>query len=463
MFAEKIEQDPKNGTKDDIIVQGSTWAAIWHMSWPLVLNMAIISVASFVDVWVAGKLGAEVQAAIGIGGQIWFLMMMLCNAISTGATALVSRFWGARNFEGAIQACRQSILFAAIFGVSSALLGLCFCRTVFHLLGASPKVEELGWNYLKFDLLTQMPFAVIWVIHSIFRAKGNARVPMLIWMLMTALILFLDPFLCLFMHLGISGIGISWLIAASVGVTLDLLLLKRSDLGDCLNFSLTGKRGLSKAWFVRLFRIGIPTCIQDISWVGVNFLLLLIFACTKDPTSCQASWSVGLRLEEMVSGLPMHALGMAVGTIVGQNLGAQSALRAERAGWQVAIMGALLNSMVGALMYLAASPIAHVMSSDARVIQFIVQYLQIVGLCQPFIALWIILFGAMQGAGYTKWPMWASILCLVGFRLPLCWLLTIPFNLGPSGTWLGISISACAIGCVAVWRFQTGVWKLQRV
>src|SRR5271154_4755288 len=97
---------------DRVIVEGSTWAAIWHMSWPLLLNMLTISVASFVDVWVAGKLGKDAQAAIGIGGQIWFLMVILAVALSAGTTALVSRYWGAKDYEQAIEACRQSLLFS---------------------------------------------------------------------------------------------------------------------------------------------------------------------------------------------------------------------------------------------------------------------------------------------------------------------------------------------------------------
>src|SRR5437660_7969452 len=100
--------------KDDVIIRGSTWAAIWHMSWPLLLNMATISVASFADIWVAGKLGSDVQAAIGIGGQIWFFMIMLTVALSAGTTALVSRYWGARDFATTVEAARQSLIFGLI-------------------------------------------------------------------------------------------------------------------------------------------------------------------------------------------------------------------------------------------------------------------------------------------------------------------------------------------------------------
>jgi hypothetical protein len=47
--------------QDEVIIRGSLWAAIWHMTWPLFLNMVTIAVASFVDLYVAGKLGRRLR------------------------------------------------------------------------------------------------------------------------------------------------------------------------------------------------------------------------------------------------------------------------------------------------------------------------------------------------------------------------------------------------------------------
>jgi putative MATE family efflux protein len=449
---------------DDVVVAGSTWAAIWHMTWPGLLNMITIAVASFADVWVAKELGPETQAAIGIGGQIWFFMTLLAVALSAGTTALVSRFWGARDFEGAAEAARQSLVFAFLFGFVSMAIGLVVARPLYHVLGASPRVEELGWQYLQYDLLSQVPFTTLWVAHSIFRAKGNPRVPLLNWLIMMVLIIVLDVALCLKpLHLGVAGIGIAWLAAAVLGLGLNIIQLGRSDIRTCVDFRPLLRNGLSTHWFKRLLNIGLPACIQDLSWVGGNFVLFGIFAQTPDPTSFQASWAVGLRLEEMIAGMPVYALAMAVGTIVGQNLGAKQPARAERAGWQCALIGASFNALIGLIMFTCALPIAQVMSSDATVLEYTKQYLQIVGASEPMVALWLILFGAMQGAGYTKWPMVATTICLVVLRLPLSWYLTVPLHLTPSGCWLGIASSSIVLGLVAVWRFKTGVWKLQKV
>ena len=449
--------------QDEVIIKGSTWAAIWHMSWPLFLNMITIAVASFADIWVAGKLGSDVQAAIGLGGQIWFFMVLLAVALSAGTNALVSRFWGEGSLEKTVQAARQSVLFAVGFGIVSSIIGLIACRPLLHFLGASPHVESLGWEYLKYDLLAQFPFTVLWVTNSIFRAKGNPRVPMAIMALITAQVIVLDLGLCIWpLHVGIGGIGMSWGIASILGLSLSFYLLGRSEIGACLDLRLMFKEA-SWEWFSRLMRIGIPACVQDLSWVGGNFILFMIFAQTKDPMSCQASWAVGARLEEMIGGFPIYALSMAVATIVGQNLGAKQPDRAERVGWQVAATGAGLNAAIGLVLFIGARTFAGWMSSDPKVIEYSIQYLQIVGLSEPFLAVWLILGGAMNGAGYTKWVMWATVVCLTAIRLPLAWYLTVKLGMGPVGTWYALAFTTTVLGLLLIWRFKSGVWKLQKV
>jgi len=455
----RAQDDP-----DSVITSGSTWAAIWHMSWPSLVQMLSIAAASFVDVWVAGKLGSDVQAAIGVGGQVWFFMIMLAVALCAGATAIVSRYWGAKDIAGATEAARQSLVFGMIFGVGSATVGYLLAKPFFHLLGASPKVEELGWQYLRWDIWSQIPFTMLWITNSIFRAKGNAKTPMCVWILMVTLVIALDFTFCLGpFHFGIAGFGMSWLLAGTIGTAVALFILSKSEIGECLNPKLMLRTGFDKEWIVRLMKIGLPACVQDVAWVGGNFVLFLIFAQTKDPTSCQASWAIGLRLEEMVAGLPIHALSMAIATIVGQNLGAKQPDRAEKAGWQVAAIGCGFNLVCGVMMFCFAEPIARMMSTDENVVRHTASYLQIIGVAEPFVAAWITLFGAMQGAGYTNWPMWVSCFFLTVVRLPLAYYLTVTLNWGPSGTWFAMSSTAVVIGLIAIWRFKTGIWKTQKV
>src|SRR5277367_3123685 len=171
----------KNNADYQVITMGSTWSAIWQVSWPLFLNMMTIALVCFSEIYIAGRLGYESQAAIGFSFQIWNLMMLLATAMSAASTALVSRFWGAGDREQAIEAARQSLLFAVLFGIATTVIGLLCARPILAGLGATETVKTLAWENLKIGLLAQIGWNIIWVGNSIFRAKGNTRVPMFTW------------------------------------------------------------------------------------------------------------------------------------------------------------------------------------------------------------------------------------------------------------------------------------------
>jgi putative MATE family efflux protein len=457
--------DPKSDTAEsDVIVNGSLWFSIWYMTWPLFINMIAISVASFVDIWVAGKLGPDSQAAIGIAGQVWFFMIMLAVALSAGTNALVSRFWGARDTDNAVIAARQSLIFAILFGFVSALIGLLCARPLLAALGASPSVQELGWQYMKYDMLSQLPMTILWVSNSIFRAKGDARTPMIMMVLMMVMIIALDIGLCLWpFKIGIAGIGISWFLASSIGVAISYFWLKSSELGECVRIKAINFSSISMVWLKRLLAIGIPACLNDLSWVGNNFVLLLIFSHMKDPTYCQAAWSIGLRVEEMLCGFPMYALALAAATIVGQNLGANKPERAEEAGWKVAFIGVVMNGIIALALFFGAHFAATLMSNNAVVSSYTYECLKVIAFSEIFVAIWITLGGAMQGAGYTKAPMIATVICLALIRLPLSWYLGVVVGMGPTGVWYSIALSSVLVGLIVAYQFKKGNWKLQAV
>lgn len=459
---QEIKKDGiERSANDELIVSGNLWRAIWNLSWPLYLNMMIIAVATMSELWVGGRLGSAAQAAIGLGGQIWFFMIILVVALSAGTNALVARFWGANDMENAVMAARQSLMFSVFFGIFSCVLGLLICRPLLRMLGASPEVEQLGWDFLKFDMIGQIPITMHWVSNSIFRARGNTILPMLTMVLVVAMVVGLNIVLCLNpFHLGISGLGMSWTIASVLGLALSLYFQAKSPLKECM--SLKGP-GISKEWFIRIMKIGIPACVQDLAWVGGNFVLLYILARTINPTSCEAAWAIGLRLEETFGGMPIYALSAAAATLIGQNLGAKQAKRAEIAGWKVTAIGGAYNLVVGVILFTLAEPIASLMSKDPLVIKYSSEYLRIVGLSQPFVAAWLILAGATQGAGYTKWPMVATCIALVGVRLPLAWYLTISLGMGPIGTWISLACSSLLVGLTLIWQFKYGSWKTQEV
>src|SRR5205814_10076497 len=89
------------------LTEGSLWRAIWVMSWPLMLTTIAGSAVGIADVQVAGYLGSDTQAAVGLSEHILFLFIVFIMSVSVGTTAIVSRAFGAKRNEEAIHATAQ--------------------------------------------------------------------------------------------------------------------------------------------------------------------------------------------------------------------------------------------------------------------------------------------------------------------------------------------------------------------
>ncbi len=454
--------DPDPQSK--LLLSGSLWKALWVLAWPLFLTMIATSIAGFMDAFVAGRIDLTAQAAIGIGDVVWFFVLLLASALATGTEALVSRHWGAGEKKEAIKVARQALLLAAAVGFLSSILGLIACKPLFRLVGAAPEVQESGWQYLRFNLSAVLPFAIIWTTNGIFRALGRTSVQMFAMTLVSALVILLDYLLCISpFQLGISGIGISWSIAGTLGAFVFIWRLRRSEMRDCVSWTELKKEGLDFAILRRLAAISGPTCLHDIAIFGANFFLLIILSATAQATSAQAAWAVGLKVQEMVALVPLIAIANAVAPIVGQNLGAGQPKRASKAVMMFCGVNAVIGYIFACTFMLAGTPIAQFMSNDPLVIEQAAAFLKVLGIAAPITAISLVLTNAMDGSGYTRLPTIISLSALVVVELPVAYLLACVLGLGSLGAWIGMLATTMVVAAAMAWLFQTGKWTNQKV
>jgi len=150
-------------------------------------------------------------------------------------------------------------------------------------------------------------------------------------------------------------------------------------------------------------------------------------------------------------------------TLVGQNLGAGRPDRAERSGWLCTWQGLAIMSAMSALFYLFAPGIAGLFTQDAWVAALVTSYLRINAIGEPFLAFSIVLGGALQGAGDTRFAALVSILTMWLLRLPLTHWLCLTLGLGASAAWWVMAATTAVQGLLIAWWFRRGQWKTVQV
>ena len=444
------------------LVTGNLWHAIWTMSWPLLLTTIANSLVSLTDVKVASLLGSHNQAAVGLAENIIFMFMVFILSLGVGTTAIVARAFGARDQKEMILAAGQSFAFSVIMGlILSCTAGLC-AQYMIGLFTRSQQVFEAARTYLNAYSLVLIPYSVSIIANALFRAIGDSKKPLIVVSTMTAINITLDVLLVVYQWpvkgLGIVGMAWAGLIAALIGATLSLFLVRRSILAPCLG----------KIWPVhkdilrRLSAIGLPSAFQRLGWTLSVFVVFFILDKCQDSVAALASWTIGMRVESLIY-MPLMALSLAVSSIIGQNLGANETDRAIQAGWRVTNIGIIMMVILGFGLFAFAGPVARSMSTDIGTIAYTTSYLRINCLAEPFLALAMVLTGALQGAGDTKSPMWFTIITNWLVRLPLAYFLAIALHLGPEGVWWAMTTSILLQAVLVTWRFHSKAWLTVKV
>jgi putative MATE family efflux protein len=236
-------------------------------------------------------------------------------------------------------------------------------------------------------------------------------------------------------------------------VLMGLLLHGRSGLK--LSLDLRPDREILR----RLVRVGAPSGGEQLVFQGA--LLIFVSFVTQLGTTAYAAHNVALNIESL-SFLPGMGYAIAASTLVGQGLGAGRPEEAEASAYEALRQGALMMTVLGAIMVLLPHFLIGLFVADPAVADTGAPAMRIAGAFQPLLALNFIMSGGLRGAGDTRWPLYTKLISTWGVRLPLVvGLLWLGFGL--TGVWIAMGSDFLVQSLLALWRFRAGRWKTMRV
>ena len=436
------------------LVSDSLRATILRVALPAVASSLLMTLFSSVDAfWVGTKIGAAGLAAVSTSLFWIWMIISLAEMIGVGLTAVAARRHGERRPLEASRLAGDALIFGMLLGVVVAIVGSRNLGALFRLMETPADVTALGSSYLKTYLIGTPLIYGFFAVDAAFRASGDTRTPFVLLLASVAVTLVLDPVLILglgpFPRLGISGAAIATITTRGVACVMGLTIAARRGLLRLGRIKLES--------IVAVCRVGLPTAVTGTTFSFIY--IILTRTTTRFGTPALAALGIGHRVESWLFMVGV-GFGAATAAIVGQNLGAGRADRAERAGWMATAFCTLLGVITFALELTFPRQFAALFTNDLAVIAEAAKYLRIVAVSQLAVCAEIVLEGALGGAGETVPPMLAST-ALTASRIPLAaWAAT---RWGSAGIWWVISLTAMGrgIAMAALWRW--GRWKRRSV
>ena len=444
--------------REENFTTGSIDRSIFLLSVPMILEMAMEALFAVVDVFFVSNLeDNNAVATIGLTESVIMLVYSVAIGISMGATAMVARRVGEKNFEAAKIAAMQSIYIAVSISIVLGSAGLFFATDILKMMGADEGIITTGVNYTRWMFGGNISIMLLFLINGIFRGAGNASLAMQSLWLSNGLNIILDPILIFgwgpIPAFGVEGAAIATTIGRSTGVLFQVYHLIRGKGLIRLN-----TKSLIVDWTIiwRLIKVSAggtgQFLIASASWI---FLVRIL---ATFGSAALAGYTIGIRVI-IFAILPAWGMSNAAATLVGQNLGANQPDRAEQSVWRSAFLTMLFLGFVSVVFFLGADIILGFFKTDSESLYYGVQCLRIVSIGYIFYAYGMVLGQSFNGAGDTRTPTVLNLFAFWFIQIPLAYLLSITWEMGPAGAFSAIAISESILAVACIIIFRRGKWK----
>jgi MATE family, multidrug efflux pump len=413
-------------------------------------------------VMVGHYVGFTGNAAIGVGWQIFLVVVVFISSLFTGMGVLVARFAGANDHEKVNRVVYQAFLTAVILGVGVlAPIGWVVSPYLLELVHASPDVRAEALPYLRTMFVASIGQLLYFMIAGALRAAGDARTGLRIGMWIVGLNIGLNMILIRgwgpVPAFGVQGAALGTSIASALASGWGLWLMQTGRV-------VVSFHGVPRSpdWSIikSLFRFGLPAGVQGVAMNVAGVLLLRFMGSLAFSAEVQAAYAVCYT--ELFAFITWTSVGLmgAAASIAGQNLGAGRPDRSVRAVTVAARFGLAIAGTIGLIFLVFSEQLLGFFGlKDARVVEIGQQLLRYLSVSGLFITVALTYTGGLQGTGDTRSPLFITLVAQIGVPLGLCFYLQATNQLNAQWIWRAIVLGHFTRCVLSVGRFHQERWK----
>jgi len=430
---------------------------IFILALPAILEMSLNTMLGVADTLMISRIiGKEGLAAVGFANQIFFTLIFIFSSFNAGATAMIARSYGERNYKRLNKIMGQNLTLNTSIGLVVFFLTFIFAGNILSVYDITPQVKSLGVTYLKIVAYSQLFMFISFAMAASLRGAGDTKTPMYItgsanilniignYVLMTGFWIFPD--------MGIAGAALSTTISrilASIAYIFIVFNIKEKLQLKFENLKLT-KEILQPLW-----NFSYAAGLEQLSMQLAFFLNGIIVSMLT--TTSEAAFRILINIES-ISFMPAIGTSIATATLVGKHLGENRPEESLKTGFTAAGMGVIWGLFMGIIFLLFPEPIIRIFTTETVVIEASLKTLRIAGINQAPLAFMIIMAGALRGTGDTKGVMIITAMRLWLMFVPLTYLFTILLQQGVTGVWYAEISSFVVFSFVIFKRFKAMEW-----
>lgn len=398
------------------LTQGSIHRHLARLTLVILFGMVFQTLYYLVDLYFVAQVGSTAVAAVSLAGNLMLLTVALTQALSIGATALVSHAWGRKDFAEARRVFNQAQVLATGVGVVFVVATFLLRGRFASGLAADAATAVAVRQYLDWFVPAMGVQFLLVAMGAALRGAGEVKAPMMVQVVAVVLNTILAPVLIVGWGtgkpLGVAGAGLATFLSIVAGALLLIVWLRKRH--DVLHFEPQHWKPDGALWR-RMLGIGLPT--------GGEFLLMSVYAMLiyrlirSFGAEAQAGFGVGMRVLQ-TGFMPALAVAFSVSPIAGQNFGAGHFARVRTSLWAGLAWVSAMMLLFMALCHISPEALVHPFAKDPKVIAVGAEMLNILSF--NFLAAGVVFVagGIFQALGNTLPSLIASASRIALFAVP---------------------------------------------
>ena len=217
----------EKGTK---LLEGSIWKGIVAFAIPLFLGNLFQQLYNTVDSLIVGNfLGSDALAAVSSSGSLIFLLVGFFNGIAVGAGVVISKYFGARDYENLKKAVHTDVAFGLVSGLLLTVIGMFLAPQILVLMGTPESVLPNSILYFRTYFAGSLAFVMYNIVMGILQAVGDSRHPLYYLIFSSIVNIVLDLLFVGVLRMGVGSAALATAISQAASALLCFIRLVRTN------------------------------------------------------------------------------------------------------------------------------------------------------------------------------------------------------------------------------------------
>lgn len=424
---------------------------------PVLLQQVLQNSLNFIDSLMIAQLGPTAIAAVGLAGQVNFLICLLFFGISSACSIFLAQFYGAQNEEGIKKITAFSFDVAFVGAAIFFALATFTPEKVMGIFTQDREVILSGTEYMRF-LGFGFFFLAFTQIYGVgLRSTDKAMVPMIASIISMVTNIFLD-WVMIFGHLGFpamheGGAALATSLSRLIEAVIVVVAVHRLK-SPCM----IGPRDLPVPF--SFIRSVLPTCLpvvcNEFFWALGNALYKVAYA--RQGVSAIAAANVN---ETVTNLFTVASLAISATTLVmiGQKIGEGKMDEVRLYCRRFVFLSFVIGIFMG-LLFFALSPIAaRVFHLEGELSRLAIRCMWITALIMPLRSFdYTLVTGILRSGGDTRFSMCCELGCVWFIGVPMAFLGSVVLRLVMWKVYVLVYLEEVAKAIFGITRIRSGKW-----